>query len=133
MPLFFAFVITPTLKSSHKPRQLAPTVGLTRSSFVRAMSFQSTIKFLPGSKWVLGSLLFIPNMFGDLILQELESCKVIRSDTSCLPPAPVRVGLVSEAQLRHGSIQLGKMDSNPSGDKVDHTLAVPVATTDPIY
>jgi hypothetical protein len=47
---------------------LAPTVGLTRSSFMRAMTFQSTTKFLPGSRWVLGSLLFVANKFGDLNL-----------------------------------------------------------------
>jgi hypothetical protein len=43
VPLFSMFVSTPTLKSSQKPQQLAPTVGLTRSCFVRAMAFQSTM------------------------------------------------------------------------------------------
>jgi hypothetical protein len=43
-------------------------MGLMRSSFVRAMAFQSTTKFLLGSRWVLGSLLFIGNKFGDLNL-----------------------------------------------------------------
>jgi hypothetical protein len=29
------------------------------------MAFQSTSKFLPSSRWVLESLLFIANRFGD--------------------------------------------------------------------
>jgi hypothetical protein len=47
---------------------LAPTVGLMRSSFVKAMAFQSAAKFLPGSRWFLGSLEFITDTFGDLSL-----------------------------------------------------------------
>jgi hypothetical protein len=47
-------------------------MGLMRSSFMRAMVFQSTTKFLPGSRWVLGSLLFIADEFGDLNHQEPE-------------------------------------------------------------
>jgi hypothetical protein len=66
--LFFASVSTPTLKSSQKSRQLAPTVGLIRFDYVRSMVFQSATKFLPGSRWVLGSPLFINDKFGDLIL-----------------------------------------------------------------
>jgi hypothetical protein len=31
-------------------------LGLTRSSFVRAIAYQSTTKFLPSSRWFLGSL-----------------------------------------------------------------------------
>jgi hypothetical protein len=58
-------------------------------------------------------------------------------DTRCytgrLPPAPVRVGLVNEAQLRHGLNELGKTGSDPAGDKTDHTLAVLATITDPIY
>jgi hypothetical protein len=126
-------VSTPTLKSSQKPRQLAPTVGLTRSSYVRAMTFQLTTKFLPGSRWVLGSLLFIADKYGDLNLQEPESHEVVRSVTGRLPPAPVRVGFVNEAQLGHGLDELGKMDQDPSGDKANHTLVVLVAITDPIH
>jgi hypothetical protein len=76
MPLFFTSVSTPTLKSTWGSRQLAPTVGLTRSDYVRSMVFQSTTKFLLGSRWVLGSLLFVADKFGDLSLQELESLEV---------------------------------------------------------
>jgi hypothetical protein len=97
------------------------------------MAFQSTTKFLPGSRWVLGSLLFIADKFGDLNLQEPESREVVGSNTDCLPPAPVRVGLVSEAQLRHGLIKLGKMDPDASRDKAGHTLAIPATITDPIH
>jgi hypothetical protein len=65
---------------------LAPTVELTRFSYVRSMVFQSSSKFLPGSRWVLGSLLFITNKFRDLNLQEPELREVIGSSTECIPP-----------------------------------------------
>jgi hypothetical protein len=48
-------------------------MGLTRSSFVRAMAFQSVNKFLPGLRWFLGSLEFINDKIGDISLQEPES------------------------------------------------------------
>jgi hypothetical protein len=104
-----------------------------RSRFVRAMTFQCITKSLPGWRWVLGSLLFIADKFGDLNLQEPESHEVIGSSTDCLPPATVWVGLINEAQCKHGFVKLGKMDPDPSGDKVDHTLAVSVAIIEPIY
>jgi hypothetical protein len=69
--------------------------------------FQSTTKFLPSSRWVLGSLLFIADKIGDLNLMEPKLCEIIGSGTDRLPPAPVRVGLINEAQLRHESLQLG--------------------------
>jgi hypothetical protein len=124
---------TPTLKSSYKPRQLAPTMGLTRFDYMRPMAFQSTTKFLPGSRWVLGSLLFITDKFGDLSLQELESSEVTRSGISHLRPTLVWVSLVNEAQLRHGSIKPGNAGSNLSGDKADHNPAGLPATIDPSY
>jgi hypothetical protein len=43
-------------------------MGLMRSDYVTSMAFQSTTKFLPGSRWVLGSFLFIADMFEDLSL-----------------------------------------------------------------
>jgi hypothetical protein len=89
-----------------------------RSSFMRAMTFQSTTKFLLGSRWFLGPLLFIADKFGDMNLQEPESCEVIKSGTGHLPPAPVQVNLVNEARLKHGPIKLGKTDLDPSGDNV---------------
>jgi hypothetical protein len=66
-------------------------------------------------------------------MQEPESHEVIRSGTGRLPLSPVRVGHVNKAQLRHGLSELGKTDSDPIGDKADHTLTVPAATIDPIY
>jgi hypothetical protein len=105
-------------------------MGLTRSSFVRAMTSQSTTKFLPGSRWVLGSLLFIADKFGHLNLQEPESREVIKSCTGCLPLALVRVGLINETQLGHRLGLLWMMNPDSSGDKADHTLAVHAATTD---
>jgi hypothetical protein len=53
------------------------------------MVFQFTTKFLPGSRWVLGSLLFDADKFGDMNLQEPESSEVVESGTGHLPPAPV--------------------------------------------
>jgi hypothetical protein len=64
-------------------------MGLTRLSFMRVVAFESTIKFLPGSRWVLGSLLFIAKKFGDMNLQQPKSSEVIRSGTGHLPPALV--------------------------------------------
>jgi hypothetical protein len=43
-------------------------MGLTRSSFMRTMVFQSITKFLPDSRWFLGSLLFMTDKFADLSL-----------------------------------------------------------------
>jgi hypothetical protein len=74
------------------------------------MVFQSPTKFLPSSRWFLRSLLFITDKFGDLNLQEPELCEVIRSDINHLPLAPVRVGLINEAQLRHRLGKLGDTD-----------------------
>jgi hypothetical protein len=64
--------VSTTLDTSHKPRQLAPTVGLMRFNYVRSMAFISKSKFLPRSRWVLGSLLFVTDKFGDLSLYEPE-------------------------------------------------------------
>jgi hypothetical protein len=108
-------------------------MGLTRSSYMRSMAFQFTNKFIPGSRWVLGSLLFVANKFGDLSLQEPESREFIKSGIDRLPPAPVQVGLINEAQLRHGFTKLGKTDTDSSGDKADHILTISTAITDPIY
>jgi hypothetical protein len=47
-------------------------MGLTRFIYVRSMEFDSTNKFLPGSRLVFGSLLFIADKMGDLSLQESE-------------------------------------------------------------
>jgi hypothetical protein len=63
---------------------------------MRAMVFQSTMKFLPDSRWVLGSL-FIADKIGDMKLRLPESCEVVRSCTNCFPPALVRVDLINEA------------------------------------
>jgi hypothetical protein len=59
--------------------------------------------------------------------------EVVGSGTSRLPPAPVPVSLVNEAQLKHELDKLGKVDQDPSGDKADHTLAVLAAVTDLIH
>jgi hypothetical protein len=99
---------------------------------MKTMVFQSTMKFVHGSRWFLGSLMFLTDKFGDLSLQELEPSKVSRSGTDRFPPALVRVGLVNEAQLGHRLSSLGETDTNPTEDKADHTLVVLTATTDPI-
>jgi hypothetical protein len=123
---------TPTRKTSHKPRQLVPTVGLTRLDYVRSMVFQLTRKFLPRSRWVLGSLLFITDKFRDLSLQEPESLYVTGSSTDHIPMIPAQVSLVITAQLRHGSNESGEAGSDTSGDKADHHESGFPATTDPI-
>jgi hypothetical protein len=61
-------------------------MGLTRLSFMRVMVFQSTTKFLPGSRWFMGSLEFLTDKFGNLSLQELELGKVARLGIGHLPP-----------------------------------------------
>jgi hypothetical protein len=99
---------------------------------VRSMAFQSTTKFLLGSRWVLEFLLFIADQFRDLSLQELESPEVTESGTIDLPLAPIRVGLISDAQLRHGSTMLGEAGLDPSRVKPDHNQAGSPAATDPI-
>jgi hypothetical protein len=100
---------------------------------MRSVTFQSTTKFLPGSRWFLGSLLFVTNKFGHLNLQEPKSSEVAGLGTIHLPLASVRVGLISEEQLRHGSIELGEVASDPLGDKADHNQAGSPARMDPIY
>jgi hypothetical protein len=102
------------------PWLLAPTVGLKRSSFMRAMTFQSITKFLPGSKWFLGSLEVLTGKFGNLSLQELELGKVTGSGTRRLPPASVWVSLINKARLRHRLGSLGETDTDPAEDKADH-------------
>jgi hypothetical protein len=104
-----------------------------RLGYVRSMMFQSTTKFLPGSRWVLESLLFVADKFGDLSLQEPESWEVVGSGIGRLPPAPVRVSLINEAQLQHGSTMPRKTNSNPSGDKANHNLAGSTTTIYLIY
>jgi hypothetical protein len=104
-----------------------------RTSFVRSMAYYSTTMFLPGSRWFLESLQFVTDKFVDMTLQEPESHGIIGSDTDHLPPAPVRVGLINEAQLGHGLSELGKTGLDLIGDKADDTLVVPAATMDPIY
>jgi hypothetical protein len=98
---------------------------------MRTMMFQSTTKFLPGSRWFQGSLEFLNKKFGNLSPQEPELSEVTGSGTSHLPPPPIRVGLVIEAQLGHGS--LGEADTISVEVSVDHTLAVQAAAIDPIY
>jgi hypothetical protein len=72
-------------------------MGLTRFIDVRSMEFDSTNKFLPGSRLVFGSLLFIADKMGDLSLQESEPRQIIGSDTGQFPPTLARVGLACEA------------------------------------
>jgi hypothetical protein len=88
------------------------------------------------SSWLevgFGIFLFIADKFGDLNPQEPESHEVVRSGIGHLPPALVWVSLINEARPGHGFIKLGKTGLDPSRDKVDHTSAISVAITDPIY
>jgi hypothetical protein len=47
-------------------------MGLTRFICVRSMMFELATKFLPCSRLVFGSLLFIADKIGDMSLQEAE-------------------------------------------------------------
>jgi hypothetical protein len=104
-----------------------------RSNFMRTMVFQSTTKFLLGSRWFLGSLEFLTDKFGDLSLQEPESSEVTGLGTGRLPLALIQVSLINEAELSHRLDSLGETDTDPTKDKADNTLAILAATTDPIY
>jgi hypothetical protein len=66
---------------------------------MRVMAFQSTTKFLPGSRWFLGSLQFVTDKFGDLNLQKPESSKVTGSGTDHLHQPRFE----SVSQMRHNS------------------------------
>jgi hypothetical protein len=92
---------------------------------MRVMVYQSTTKFLPDSRWFLGSLQFITDKFGDLTLQEPESHGILELGTKRLRPAPVRVGLINEAQQGHGLSELGKTGSDPKWDKADQICLSP--------
>jgi hypothetical protein len=65
------------------------------------------------------SLEFLIDKFRNLSLQEPDLSKVTGLGTGRLSPAPVRVGLINEAQLELGS--LGETDTNPILDRADHT------------
>jgi hypothetical protein len=92
-------------------------MGLMRLDYVRSMVFHSTTRCLPGLGWVPGSHLFIVDKFRDLSLQEPELPEVIGSSTGHLPVHTVRLGLINETQLRHGSSMLGEAGSDPLEDK----------------
>jgi hypothetical protein len=100
---------------------------------VRSMAFQSTSKFSLDLRWIFASLLFIPDKFGDVSLQEPELQDVIRSGTNCIPLISARVSLVTEAQLRHRLDTFGEAESDPSRDKADHHGITCPVTADPIY
>jgi hypothetical protein len=108
-------------------------MGLMRLSYVRSMAFQSTSKFLPDSRLVFGSLLFIADKMGDLSLQEPESQEINGVGIDRVHPIPARDGFACEAQLRHRSCLLGESDPYPSGDSVDHHEICCPTVIDPIY
>jgi hypothetical protein len=99
---------------------------------VRAMTFQSTTKFLPGSRWFLCKLEFLTDKIGNLSLQGLESSEVTELGTNFFPPAPVQVAFVNKAQLRHGLDLLGETEMDSVGNKADHALVVLEAAIDSI-
>jgi hypothetical protein len=82
--------------------------------------FKSTSNFLPDSRLIFRSLLFIADKMGDMSLQEPKSREVAGSDTGRFPPTLVRVGLACEARLRYRSSRSVKSESDSSGDNIDH-------------
>jgi hypothetical protein len=97
------------------------------------MAFESTSKFLSGSRLVFGSILFVADKMGDLSLKELKLWEITGSDTDHFPPTSAQVGLTCEARLGHGSSQLGESESDPSGDNVNHHEICCPDVADPIY
>jgi hypothetical protein len=82
---------------------------------------------------VFGSLLFIADKMGDLSLQEPELWEITGSDTDCLAPMSVLVGLACEAQLKHESIRSGESELGPSRDHVNHHMVCCPDIADLIY
>jgi hypothetical protein len=97
------------------------------------MVFQSTSKFLPDSRLVFRSLLFITDKMGDLSLQEPMSLEITELGTNRVHPIPTRDGLTCEAQLGHRSFLSGESEPDPLGDNADHHMICCPATTNPIY
>jgi hypothetical protein len=126
-------VSIPILNHCHKPRQLAPTMGLTRFIYVRSLVFKLASKFLRGLRLVFGSLLFITDKMGNLSLQEPESREIVRSNIDRLPPTLVRVSLACEAWPRHRSTRLLECESDPSGDNINHHEIYCPDAVDSIY
>jgi hypothetical protein len=91
------------------------------------------IKFLPGSRVVFGSLLFVADKMGEVSLQEPESREIVGLDTRYFPPAPTQVGVACEARLEHGSNRSGEFESDPSRDNVNHRKICCSDATNPIY
>jgi hypothetical protein len=99
-----------------------------RFIYVRSMSFQSTSKFLPGTRTVFGSLLFIADKMGYLNLQEPESWEIVGLGTDIFPLASAEVDLACEARLGHGSSRSGGGEDN-----IDHHKICCPDAADPIY
>jgi hypothetical protein len=108
-------------------------VGPTRLSYARSMTFQSSSKFLPGSRLASGSLLFIANQMGDLSLSEPASREIVGSGTDRVHLIPTRDGLAYEAQLGHKTCLSAESELDPSMDNTDHHKVCCPTTTYPIY
>jgi hypothetical protein len=64
---------------------------------MKSMAFQALAMFSMGSRFVFGSLHFIVNQLGDLIMQEPEQQENSGSGINRSSPTLARVSLVSEA------------------------------------
>jgi hypothetical protein len=95
-------------------------MGPTRFIYVKSMAFDSTSRFLPGSRLVIESVLFIADKMGDLSLHQPESWEIDGSNTDHFPSTPTQAGLACEARLGRGSSGPGEFESDPSGDSVNH-------------
>jgi hypothetical protein len=95
-------------------------MGPTRFIYVKSMAFDSTSRFLPGSRLVIEYVLFIADKMGDLSLHQPESWEIDGSNTDHFPSTPTQAGLACEARLGHGSSGPGEFESDPSGDSVNH-------------
>jgi hypothetical protein len=84
------------------------------------MVFIFTSKFLPGSRMVFRSLLFIVDKMGDLSLLEPEPREIAGLDIDHFQSTPVQVSLARGAQLELRSSDIGQSKSEPLGDHIDY-------------
>jgi hypothetical protein len=82
--------------------------GVVKIIIVKSMEFQALIKFLPVSRFMLGSLHFITTQLGDLMMQEPELPKIQGSDFDWIP--------LTQAQDHQAPAPQSELESNTLGE-----------------
>jgi hypothetical protein len=100
---------------------------------VKSMAFQALAMFSTGSRFVFGSLHFIVNQLGDLIMQEPEQQENSGSGINQSSTTLARVSLVSEAWLGHESDVLREFESDLFKEDVGHLGSCHPNMEDSIY